>query len=262
MSTSRETSTLDGILGLMIVTGFMLLIAVLPVGVALCLQCHYKSHIDWDWAIRLGVVMAGATAIVGGVLLGLGEFVYRRQRTRSDPQTQDKPPVVSSIPPATLDQLRAQRSRRKPAPGAPGDRPILATVDLFKRAGELDPDDAARAFCKDMDRQQAEVEDRYDAFLLDPGMGPMTYITSDGRILRDSRTWDGEGIQFETSLDGVISALVVGAKKTGFVSLLDLIPPLENGTRCSTCHGTRWFHSQIGEVVCPTCRGRGECPPD
>jgi hypothetical protein len=179
----------------------------------------------------------------------------------SDAQPQDAPPVVLSIPPATVDQLRARRSRRKPATAVPSDRPIITTVELFKRAGELDPQDAAKAFCEGMDRLQAEVEDKYDAFLLDPGMGPMTYITSDGRILRDSRTWDGEGIQFETSLDGVIPALVIGAKKTGIVSLLDLIAPLEDGAQCSTCQGTRWFKIQKGEVVCPTCHGRGECPP-
>src|SRR5580704_16493004 len=100
----------------------------------------------------------------------------------SDAQPQDAPPVVLSIPPATVDQLRARRSRRKPATAVPSDRPIITTVELFKRAGELDPQDAAKAFCEGMDRLQAEVEDKYDAFLLDPGMGPMTYITSDGRI--------------------------------------------------------------------------------
>jgi len=177
-----------------------------------------------------------------------------------DAQPQGAPPVVLSIPPATLDQLRARRSRRKPALTVPTDRPILSTIELVKRAGELDPHDAAKAFCEDMDRLQAEVENNYDAFLLDPGMGPMTYITSDGRILSDSRTWDGEGIQFVTSLDGVIPVLVIGAKNTGIVSLLDMIPPLEDGAKCSTCQGTRWFKLQKGEIVCPTCCGRGECP--
>jgi hypothetical protein len=174
-------------------------------------------------------------------------------------QPQSATPIVLSIPPATLDQLRARRSRRKPVPAVSNDRPILTTVELAMRAGELDTHAAANAFCEDMDRLHTEVEDKYDAFLLDPGIGPMTYITSDGRILRDFRTWDGEGLQFETSLDGVISALVVGAKKTDIVSLLDLIPPLGNGSECSTCRGTRWFQLQKGEIVCPKCGGRGAC---
>jgi hypothetical protein len=224
-------------------------------------------------------------------------------------QSQVKPPFILSIPSTTLDQLRARRSQRKPAPAksnratpsklqafleslaarlglgwawqavriernpliyrkltsgstdASSDRPILSFVDVIKCAGELDPQDAAKVFCEDMNRLQAEVEEKYDAFLLDPGMGPMTYITSDGRILSDSRTWDGEGIEFATSLVEVISALVVGAKKTGIVSLLDLIPALENGMQCSTCHGTGWFPFGDSEIVCPTCSGRGECSP-
>ncbi|WP_437944237.1 hypothetical protein WMF27_15715 [Sorangium sp. So ce281] len=39
-----------------------------------------------------------------------------------------------------------------------------------------------------MSSWQDEVEDKYDAFLLDPGMGPMTYLTSDGRVLEDLRS--------------------------------------------------------------------------
>jgi len=38
---------------------------------------------------------------------------------------------------------------------------------------------------------QLEVEDSEDAFLLDAGMGPMTYLTSDARVLWDHRSWDG-----------------------------------------------------------------------
>src|SRR5262245_7273659 len=110
--------------------------------------------------------------------------------TMADTQPVSATPIVLSIPPATLNQLRARRSRQKPVASVRGDRPILTTVELAMRAGELDAQSAAKAFCEDMERLQAEVEDKYDAFLLDPGMGPMTYITSDGRILHDYRTWD------------------------------------------------------------------------
>ncbi|MCG8352936.1 MAG: hypothetical protein MI924_34660 [Chloroflexales bacterium] len=169
-------------------------------------------------------------------------------------------PIVLDIPAATLEELRVRRSKRKSPPAGATDRPILTTVEMVQRLGAIDPSSLAKAFCEDMDRLQAEVEDEYDAFLLDPGMGPMTYITTDGRILNDYRTWDGEGIQFETSLDRVVASLVVGAEKTGVASLLNLIPALENGVPCTTCNGTRWFKLQNGEIVCPTCSGRGECP--
>lgn len=178
----------------------------------------------------------------------------------ADTQPQSARPIVLSIPPATLDQLRAQRALRKPVPEVSSDRPILTTIELAMRAGEVDAQEDIKNFCEDMDRLQAEVEDKYDAFLLDPGMGPMTYITSDGRILRDYRTWDGEGLQFETSLNGAIAALVSGAKKTDIVSLLDLIPPLENGAQCPACRGTGRFQLQKGEIVCPTCGGRDASP--
>jgi hypothetical protein len=109
-----------------------------------------------------------------------------------------------------------------------------------------------------MEQMQTEVEDAFDAFLLDPGMGPMTYLTADGRILLDNRNWDGEGLEYETSMDRVAAALVVGAKKTGIESLVDLIPKLPDGTPCGECHGTRWFRFPEGEIVCPFCLGRGE----
>jgi hypothetical protein len=191
---------------------------------------------------------------------------------------QGESPVVLTIPEITLQELRMRRSQRKPAPQR-SDRPILNTVDLVKRAGEIDPKETALTFCEDMDCLQVEVEDKYDAFLLDPGMGPMTYITSDGRILRDARTWDGEGIQFETSLDAVFSSLVVGAEKTGIAGLLDMLPrrPCDAAT-CATCCGNRWWTFPSSQptpdtgkrrsIVCPTCFGRGwvvnetECQSD
>ena len=168
--------------------------------------------------------------------------------------------LVLNIPPETLEQLRARRSQRKPAPYGPADRPIISTTNLIKNIEELDAQQAATEFCNDMNRLQVEVENEYDAFLLDPGMGPMTYITADGRIIRDYRTWDGEGIRVETKLDNIVKALVVGADKTGIDSLLDLIPRLKDGAQCATCNGARWYQLQNGRTICPTCAGRGECP--
>ena len=59
-------------------------------------------------------------------------------------------------------------------------------------ASKPDVESAADRFVEGMDQLQDEVENEYDAFLLDPGMGPMTYLTSDGRVLLDMRSWDGE----------------------------------------------------------------------
>ena len=122
----------------------------------------------------------------------------------------------------------------------------------------------ADEFVGAMDELQQEVEDEYDAFLLDPGMGPMIYLTSDGRVLLDFRSWDGDEVR-EATEDEAIGALVVGAKKTGLPKLLDLIPPPpEEGMECPMCHGARWarLHPEwASTMVCITCSGRGWIPP-
>lgn len=113
------------------------------------------------------------------------------------------------------------------------------------------------------DELQQENEALYDAFLIDPGMGPMTYLTADGRVLLDFRTWDSDEVPEvrEATEDEAISALVVGAKKTGIPQLLDLIPPSPNNkSECPMCHGTRWAEPcpNFGiTIVCVTCSGRG-----
>lgn len=180
----------------------------------------------------------------------------------SDSQSTPLSPIVFSIPDATLEQLRARRRQRRSPPPTDDNHPILNSVELAANAGQYDIAKAARSFCDGMDRLQIEVEEEYDAFLLDPGMGPMTYLTADGRILSDYRTWDGEGIQFETALERAVPALVVGAKKTGIQSLLELIPSLPNSAICNTCHGSRWFRFGTGEIVCPICSGFGHCMPE
>ncbi len=108
-----------------------------------------------------------------------------------------------------------------------------------------------------MDQLQVEMENEQDAFLLDPGMGPMTYITSDGRVLLDMRTWDGEPMR-EATDDEAITALVVGAEKTSISELMGLIPtPPLDGLQCPMCMGTHWFAFGDIRLVCPLCRGRG-----
>ncbi len=79
MSASPKPSTTDKLLGLLIITGFMLLLMALPVGIVLCLQVRYQLHSDWQWAIIHGVVMTMATAVVGGLFLCTGEFIVQRR---------------------------------------------------------------------------------------------------------------------------------------------------------------------------------------
>jgi hypothetical protein len=109
-----------------------------------------------------------------------------------------------------------------------------------------------------------EIAEREDAFMLDPGMGPPTYLTADGRVLLDVTDWE-DGAVREASDDEAIAGLVAGAKKTGVTELLDLVPPCPaHAQTCAACHGGRWmqFGTEIssgkpGRIVCWECSGRG-----
>jgi hypothetical protein len=113
------------------------------------------------------------------------------------------------------------------------------------------------AILPDMDTLQDQVEADHDAVLLDPGMGPMTYITRDGRVLLDMRTWDGDSI-VEATDDEAIAALLAGAEKTPVVALLDLLPERPpDAHECPMCSGTRYFAFRELQLLCMLCSGRG-----
>jgi hypothetical protein len=107
-------------------------------------------------------------------------------------------------------------------------------------------------------------EDELNAFLLHPGMGPLIYITVDGRILIDERTWNGDLLREAADDDEAIESVVIGASMTGIDALLDLLPPPPPAAApCPECAGTRWVTLIPGrhwESVCSTCHGRGWAP--
>jgi hypothetical protein len=89
MSTSSKQRTSDKLLGLLIITGFMLLITALPIGIVLTLQDHYQVHSDWHWAIMQGAVMAIAAAVFGGLFLCIGTLIVNRRRRTRERMTQN-----------------------------------------------------------------------------------------------------------------------------------------------------------------------------
>jgi hypothetical protein len=109
-----------------------------------------------------------------------------------------------------------------------------------------------------------EVTAAHDAYLLDPGMGPAAYLTTDGRVLIDGRHWDETDVR-EATDDEAIAAIVVGAKKTGINELIDLLPsPPQQSTACELCGGSRWITAgkdvltgEPGRIICYECSGRG-----
>jgi hypothetical protein len=97
-----------------------------------------------------------------------------------------------------------------------------------------------------------------DALLLDPGMGPVLYLTFDGRVLEDRDGWDEEGGCFEvTDPKDAWMSLIVGAKKQGAPELLRLLPTRPNGAaECTSCAGTgRWPPPMT--FLCEHCGGLG-----
>lgn len=146
------------------------------------------------------------------------------------------------LSPALLDALRERRGRLSTA--AP------------------DPVAVARGYASAMADWQREVEEQNDAFLLYAGMGPMLYVTADGRVLVDGRGWDDEALR-EATDDEAIGAMVVGARRTGITLLLDLLPPKPpSASDCAGCEGARFMTLQAsnGEpfpIVCTDCAGRG-----
>jgi hypothetical protein len=174
------------------------------------------------------------------------------------------------IPPHLLQRLRALRleqrqlraSRTAPAPARPqrAGNFIGSVRRLF--SGTSPVSQFAEQYVASMDAWQDEVEAKYDAFLLDPGMGPMMYLTSDGRILEDQRGWDGDDI-VEVCGFHANSALIVGAKKTGIMELLELLPPPPpNSSVCSVCRGKRLAEPEHlagsgDKFPCIACEARG-----
>ncbi|WP_437870729.1 hypothetical protein [Sorangium sp. So ce363] len=172
------------------------------------------------------------------------------------------------IPPPLLERLRARRLEQRQlratrsAAGAPREQAGGNFIDSIRHlfSGASSVDQAAGQYVAAMNSWQDEVEDKYDAFLLDPGMGPMTYLTSDGRVLEDLRGWDGDEIVEVGGLHAH-SALIVGARKTGIVELLELIPqPPPGSSVCSKCNGKRVAEPAPGfgiEFPCNECDARG-----
>ena len=173
-------------------------------------------------------------------------------------------PARFAVPRSLLAQLRERRAQQRanrPEPASASSTPsLIETFEGLVSSAAPDTNKAAAFFVEGMHAMQTEVEDDEDAFLLDPGMGPMTYLTTDGRVLEDHRSWDGSGLR-EATLDDAIAALVVGARKTGIAALLSLVPACpDDGSRCPRCKGERWdkpLRDHGLEIICGLCRGRG-----
>jgi hypothetical protein len=69
MSASSVPTTSERVLGLLIITGFMLLIVAIPLGLVLSLQDHDKFHSDLALAVSLGTLMTAAMPLSAAYFL-------------------------------------------------------------------------------------------------------------------------------------------------------------------------------------------------
>lgn len=102
--------------------------------------------------------------------------------------------------------------------------------------------------------------------MLDGGLGPPVYLSSDGRIIWDDDGWGVVGTRAEA-----LASIVVGAKKIGIRDLLNLLPSRPTSSLdCPECSGSGWFDAygqlrntsgQLFSVVCMKCAGLGWTAP-
>src|SRR5450755_4763160 len=145
---------------------------------ASCWVSTFRGKIRRRFAPPLNGSIVGQSGEVMGIFDTLRAFF--RKRHRSVAWGADRRLVISDkyfdVPPDLLEELRIVRARR--------------------------------------DRRD-EIERAHDAFLLDPGLGPATYLSAEGRIL-----WDDDGWGVEAKLGWAYAAIVTGARKLGLPSLL------------------------------------------
>jgi len=148
-------------------------------------------------------------------------------------------------------QLFGHSARVEPAPRPPRNF-FVTTTRVFSPSRQLLAELSARRATRGSDK----VESEYNAFLLDPGLGPGQYLSSDGRIL-----WDDDGWGIEGTRRDAITAVLCGLGKTKIERLRELLPsrPMD-ATDCEVCRGTGesdmdgWLpHS----VICMKCAGLG-----
>lgn len=143
-----------------------------------------------------------------------------------------------------------------------GKRRIVISTALFAPSAEL------LAILEDVQRQRGsdDITEKYEAFLLDPGLGPPTYLTREGRVVWDDDSWDVAGTRAEA-----FAAIAAGVRKTGIRKLLELLPERDAAAvDCDDCRGSG-RHDADGKledvqgdtfsIVCPKCAGLGWTSP-
>ncbi len=101
-----------------------------------------------------------------------------------------------------------------------------------------------------------EVTRRERAFLVSSGLGPVLYLTEDGRVLSDASDWDGPPLG-QGGDDEAVATIVLAAERFDIPELLEVLPRAPAlASPCDLCGGARWLQLPP-RVVCYRCAGRG-----
>ena len=95
---------------------------------------------------------------------------------------------------------------------------------------------------------QHEVEEAEDAFLLDDDMGPLFYLTADGRVLVDGRTWDGEALREAADGEAIGTLTLVGSESGRTFTQDDLSFALEVARRAALAVDNARLHTEAIEA--------------
>lgn len=107
-------------------------------------------------------------------------------------------------------------------------------------------------------RGHEPITRQFDAFMLDPGLGPATFLSSDGRVLWDDDGWGVKGPRADA-----FASILAGVQKTGLSELRELLPHrAADASDCSRCTGLGRIKISLQvSPICMTCGGLGWCSP-
>jgi hypothetical protein len=134
------------------------------------------------------------------------------------------------------------------------ERRLLVSKPLFRLSPSLLE---ALRLLRDQ-RGHESITRQFDAFMLDPGLGPATFVSSDGRVLWDDDGWGVKGTRADA-----FASILAGAQKTGLPELRELLPSRPaDASDCSGCAGLgRIKLSPQVSSLCMTCGGLGWSSP-
>jgi hypothetical protein len=67
------------IANLAIITGVMLILFAVPIGIETTFLVHHVGHLEWHWSILGGGIMAIVMALLGSTFLSIGNFFVKRR---------------------------------------------------------------------------------------------------------------------------------------------------------------------------------------